>query len=714
MDLNKPGHPPPATLMFSQLQPGINETTIVVRVTRAWKGVSTYDSTQMVANFILLDEEDSQVHAVAGGEEMDRIWPKLYVCGVLLKIEDMGPAANDTNKLQITIMDKSCISVPVILWGDQATLFGLQFNLHRKMNTVIILPGLRMKKRNGQTYFSSTPATQIHYNPIYEPLQNLHEVVKDTYGSIMCLKPPPIVPHNLSDHNQTISFVSISELRGAQDSLPQKVIVVPLAILSSAHIVLSMRAALLDSTGCTAEFIIQPREIAQLIGLSPMQLVCTTTTDQLPQTINGTPTKKVIDGIKGTKCSAEVEYYRDPVVENNGNFVIKTIIESSKLTRKRKADTAAIHVRVTRIWKSFNPNDKKLLHTNVILLDQEGNHIWAMVRNTQKTYIMKKLEEDGVYIISRVIMVSAPERFRSVNRDIAISFFHQTKFEKMDDTGIIPKYKFELQDFQTIGGLIGNVTSFIAFVIYHSDRRQETMTVSLWGDKGAEFLADLAKINDVPVFVVITGLLAKTYFGGLALSPGDGTKYYFNIDYAPLNDLKAAILAATNSTLDMLPAPRHKPLAKTVVPATVQATINAILEMTLPPGKEFVRCACKATITDIIQEQSCYKVSVTVEDDSGTTTFTLFNKDAELLIGIPLEKVISEMPEDHLMDDIPAVVHNIVGKVCDFEIKVTSYNIKHHVEDYTVARVTECPPITRGKEKLAEATTSSTKKRKTT
>ncbi|KAK1401671.1 hypothetical protein POM88_001276 [Heracleum sosnowskyi] len=699
MDLNKPGHPPPATLMFSQLQPGINETTIVVRVTQAWKGVSTYDSTQMVANFILLDEEDSQVHAVAGGEEMDRIWPKLYVCGVLLKIEDMGPAANDTNKLQITIMDKSCISVPVILWGDQATLFGLQFNLHRKMNTVIILPGLRMKKRNGQTYFSSTPATQIHYNPIYEPLQNLHKVVKDTYGSIMCLKPPPTVPHNLSDHNQTISFVSISELRGAQDSLPQKVIVVPLAILSSAHIVLSMRAALLDSTGCTAEFIIQPREIAQLIGLSPMQLVCTTTTDQLPQTINGTPTKKVIDGIKGTKCSAEVEYYRDPVVENNGNFVIKTIIESSKLTRKRKADTAAIHVRVTRICQSFNPNDKKLLHTNVILLDQEGNHIWAMVRNTQKPYIMKKLEEDGVYIISRVIVVTF-------------------------------------------------IVCNAAFVIYHSDRRQETMTVSLWGDKGAEFLADLAKINDVPVFVVITGLLAKTYFGGLALSPGDGTKYYFNIDYAPLNDLKAAILAATNSTLDMLPAPRHKPLAKTVVPATVQATINAILEMTLPPGKEFVRCACKATITDIIQEQSWYynccpacnrslylvdgsyrcracveppqtikqgyKVSVTVEDDSGTTTFTLFNKDAELLIGIPLEKVISEMPEDHLMDDIPTVVHNIVGKVCDFEIKVTSYNIKHHVEDYTVARVTECPPITRGKEKLAEATTSSTKKRKTT
>lgn len=64
MDLKKPGHPLPRAMMFSQLQPGINElqpgineTKIVVRVMRAWKSVCAFDSTQMVANFILLDEE---------------------------------------------------------------------------------------------------------------------------------------------------------------------------------------------------------------------------------------------------------------------------------------------------------------------------------------------------------------------------------------------------------------------------------------------------------------------------------------------------------------------------------------------------------------------------------------------------------------------------------------------------------------------------------
>lgn len=39
------------------------------------------------------------------------------------------------------------------------------------------------------------------------------------------------------------------------------------------------------------------------------------------------------------------------------------------------------------------------------------------------------------------------------------------------------------------------------------------MTISLWGDKGPEFMTGLAQLKDVPIFVVITGLLAKTYFG---------------------------------------------------------------------------------------------------------------------------------------------------------------------------------------------------------
>lgn len=66
----------------------------------------------------------------------------------------------------------------------------------------------------------------------------------------------------------------------------------------------------------------------------------------------------------------------------------------------------------------------------------------------------------------------------------------------------------------------------------------------------------------------------------------DGTQYFFNIDYTPLNYLKAAILNGTGKTLETLPAPKHKPLARTGVSDIIKATINNILEMELPTRKK--------------------------------------------------------------------------------------------------------------------------------
>lgn len=40
---------------------------------------------------------------------------------------------------------------------------------------------------------------------------------------------------------------------------------------------------------------------------------------------------------------------------------------------------------------------------------------------------------------------------------------------------------------------------------------------------------------------------------------------------------------------------------------------------------------------------------IRVEDASGTTTLTLFNKEAEQLIGMPLQKILAEIEEVSLL-----------------------------------------------------------------
>ena len=85
----------------------------------------------------------------------------------------------------------------------------------------------------------------------------------------------------------------------------------------------------------------------------------------------------------------------------------------------------------------------------------------AVVRNNQKDMFLPMLTEDTVYIISNIKLVSGPRSYRSVDRDMSINFFYKTKIQKLDDTGLIPRYKFELQSFHEVKNLVGQVKCLI-------------------------------------------------------------------------------------------------------------------------------------------------------------------------------------------------------------------------------------------------------------
>ncbi|KAL8106855.1 hypothetical protein AgCh_023593, partial [Apium graveolens] len=131
----------------------------------------------------------------------------------------------------------------------------------------------------------------------------------------------------------------------------------------------------------------------------------------------------------------------------------------SALSPKNDSDT--LLVRVTRVWESINKRTNQLMFTNLILLDEEDNHMLATVRNNQKDIYLPLLCEGEVYSISNVKIVPGSALYRSVNRDLA--------------TGV------------------------------------KKMVVALWEDKATHFLELLAKESNVACFVVIIGLLAKKY-----------------------------------------------------------------------------------------------------------------------------------------------------------------------------------------------------------
>ncbi|KAK1367421.1 hypothetical protein POM88_042982 [Heracleum sosnowskyi] len=106
-----------------------------------------------------------------------------------------------------------------------------------------------------------------------------------------------------------------------------------------------------------------------------------------------------------------------------------------------------------------------------------------------------------------------------------------------------------------------------------------------------------------------------------------------------------------------------------------EVAVKTVLEMEIPAGKDVVRCLCKGRIMEILngngwhyncctkcaravhlleakyycnacteddtQVTQRYRVVVRIEDGSGSTTLILFNKEAEQLIGVPLQKLLA-------------------------------------------------------------------------
>lgn len=340
----------------------------------------------------------------------------------------------------------------------------------------------------------------------------------------------------------------------------------------------------------------------------------------------------------------------------------------------------------------------------------QENHIVTTIHNNQKQIYLPLLKEHGVYSVSNFKVVPGPALYRSVDRDFAINFFYKTKIEEKPDTCVIPLYKFELQPFDKVKSLVGQIKCLIDVIgmvlsygqlekrsngaekmdVVLINERNEKIVITLWEERAYHFLSSMAEIEQSALFVVITGLIAKRFSDNASLSSSDATKSYFNIDYKPLHDLKEAAAALSGKNSDSLPPPTSKKFVSIDDSSVQELPVKSVLEIKIPVGKDVVRCLCKGTITEIlngngwyyncctkcapdvrllegkyycnacteddIQVAQRYRVVVRIEDESGSTTLTMFNKEAEQLIGVPLPKVLAEVKENSSMTEIPPAV----------------------------------------------------------
>ncbi|KAK1396106.1 hypothetical protein POM88_005969 [Heracleum sosnowskyi] len=365
-----------------------------------------------------------------------------------------------------------------------------------------------------------------------------------------------------------------------------------------------------------------------------------------------------------------------------------------------QSDHDTILVRVTRIWEAINKRSGAPIHTNIILLDEKNDHILALVRNNQKAMILPQLKENEVYSITNFKVVPGPTQYKTANNAHAINFYYKIKIEKQADNETIPRYRFELKHFDVVSHLVGNLELLIDVVgRVSSYGRNDRMVVTLWEERADQFMELLSKTKPGPIFVVITGLLAK----------------------------KNSAWSNTSDAEQAPHAPKEEDFVTTDGSTIMELPVNSILDAKIPPGTDVIRFTCRARIVEILNGNGWYynccskcaraiknvdgrynctgcaedpgnseqrfRLVVRVEDITATTTLTLFNKEAEQIVGVPLKKILEEQAQDAPLTVVPATVNNIIGKSYVFQLKVTQYNMTHGCEEYTVTRVSETATV---------------------
>lgn len=388
-------------------------------------------------------------------------------------------------------------------------------------------------------------------------------------------------------------------------------------------------------------------------------------------------------------------------------------------------------VRVSRLWEFLDPqDDSRLLHTDLVLLDEEGNSIHAQVYPPLCQQFNALLDEGGVYNLKYFLVRKANRFYKPVENCNMISF---TKWTTVEVVLQIPPafpvctynltpieqlqprvdYKEYFMDVLGVVSVISHVSSLrtrgrqaevMKRTVTISNARDTgpTVDVVLWGERATTFPAEQIHRDSgsSPQIIIFVGTLVRSYADNVSLSGGSSCKWYINAPVPEVNALRTSAetnhhpviwdqgKAAAEGTV--IAVPEHKKLKdiKYLHPFENKKKEWLVIVKILKIDRSWWYNACKKCLrttkphgdTYKCTNSSCdsigsptprYKISLTAEDDTDTAEFIFFGRMAQRLIKKNVDTLISTNPPDF----IPKEITNLLEKSFEWNVSFTESTI---------------------------------------
>ncbi|WMV15291.1 hypothetical protein MTR67_008676, partial [Solanum verrucosum] len=395
------------------------------------------------------------------------------------------------------------------------------------------------------------------------------------------------------------------------------------------------------------------------------------------------------------------------------------------------------------MWEFKNyKRSKEMISLDMILIDEKGTLVHAVIWKNQVNRFRANLSEGSVIIIRNFKVAESMGEYRPVQSDVKITFLRITAIQKInDDTVNIPKNGFQFIRPNIVRSRVNNNTYLSDVVgclcgigdlesvgskwkkrdlhiLTDPEDRSAKAKITLWEDYGEGFYPYLFPPESGPYIVIITATTVKEFRGEITFATTAATKTYVNLQMDHITSLiqKFATKPVHIQTIESGNG-SNIPIAEAMFQSRM--TITELLDsdwsydieecfVTLRAqisqidtyfGWHYISCnLCNKKIEPKDGVYTCnkcgkecdfplvrYKIHIKVKDNGGKTTLVLFNGVAEKLLDTSASKLVNQMSKGDT--HVPSLIESLCDKDFVFKLKLTNFNLKEGLENYTVTQV---------------------------
>ncbi|CAH9109725.1 unnamed protein product [Cuscuta europaea] len=378
--------------------------------------------------------------------------------------------------------------------------------------------------------------------------------------------------------------------------------------------------------------------------------------------------------------------------------------------------TWAVKVKVVRAYE-LPPQARGGQRMELVLMDSQGEKIHGLIKRPQLGLFRSKIQENGVYAIREFLVMDNYYTYKATTHAYLIEFYGKTVVKDINPD-VVPNSVFDFQQFEVLQTLrvvddkqlmdvVAKVLTKVTpqnHVINGKPERLMELTLedadgnrlgcTLWNNYIDQFLDYYEDHKEDPIFVIVQMCRPKRYKGIISVTTCyDASKLIINGNTTELVDFMAQFPAEErdNGTLTTLAANSQLESREDILRGNVSITMIADLVKTTEEGmywilgdvvsieniREWCYLSCNTCNKKVLPEEdrflcvSCnltlpegilrYKITVCVMDDSGHSSFTLWDRECLDILGKAAAKLRKEVEKrtgdaNHFPEDIEAVI----------------------------------------------------------